>query len=221
MSPLPTLLFLLPALWTAVPWAAGADPAPAPAANAFEIRDGDRVVFLGDTLLEREGTYGFLETRMAEQFPDRHFTVRNLSWSGDTPLGVSRAMFDPPAKGWERLKEQIAAEKPTVVFSVTAWRQLAADGGFLGRHHDEPRSGTLRTRADERRALQKRAWTIAGCDFRGGERHTRRTALADPAWGPKVFPPGTARSHSHNRLIEAYSTALGEVASERGARFVR
>ena len=74
------------------------------------------MLFLGDVLLEREGTYGALETRMVEYFRDRHFTVRNLSWSGDTPLGVARASFDPPAKGWERLQEQIDMVKPTVVF---------------------------------------------------------------------------------------------------------
>src|ERR1700704_2442432 len=86
------------------------------AAEPFEIKDGDRVLFLGDTLLEREGTYGYLETRMAEQFPDRRFTVRNLAFSADTPLGWSRASFDPAAKGFERLKEQLALVKPTVVF---------------------------------------------------------------------------------------------------------
>ena len=85
-------------------------------AESFEIKDGDRVIFLGDTLIEREGTYGYLETRMVEQFPDRKFTVRNLAFSADTPLGWSRASFDPPAKGFERLKEQIALVKPTVVF---------------------------------------------------------------------------------------------------------
>ena len=66
--------------------------------------------------LEREGTYGYLETRMHEQFADRPFTVRNLSWAGDTPLGLSRASFDPPAAGWERLKASIATVRPTVVF---------------------------------------------------------------------------------------------------------
>ncbi|MEO6784677.1 MAG: hypothetical protein ABI318_00985, partial [Chthoniobacteraceae bacterium] len=89
---------------------------PAKGAEPFEIKDGDRVLFLGDTLLEREGTYGYLETRMAEQFPDRKFTVRNLAMSADTPLGWSRASFDPPAKGFERLKEQVALVRPTVVF---------------------------------------------------------------------------------------------------------
>ena len=86
-------------------------------AEPFEIHDGDRVLLLGDTLLERENTYGYLETRMHEQFPDRHFTVRNLSWSGDTPRGLVAAPASiRPDKGWERLKEAIAMVKPTVVF---------------------------------------------------------------------------------------------------------
>jgi hypothetical protein len=58
---------------------------------------------------------------MHEQFPDRTFTVRNLSWSGDTPAGWSRASFDPADKGIERLKEQIAMVKPTSSSSATAW----------------------------------------------------------------------------------------------------
>ena len=86
------------------------------AAEPFEIKDGDRVVLLGDALLERENTYGYLETRMHEQFPDRTFTVRNLSWAGDTPRGWSRASFDPAEKGMDRLREAIELTRPTVVF---------------------------------------------------------------------------------------------------------
>ena len=79
------------ALLLAVTVLARADEGP------FEILDGDRVVFLGDTLLEREGSYGHLETRMTAQFRDRRFTARNLSWAGETPRGWSRASFDAPA----------------------------------------------------------------------------------------------------------------------------
>src|SRR5690606_20941630 len=83
--------------------------------TSFEIRDGDRVLLLGDTLLEREVPFGWIEPRMHEQFPDRKFSVRNLSYSADTPGGISRSVFDGADKGWERLKEQIAMVKPTVV----------------------------------------------------------------------------------------------------------
>ena len=84
--------------------------------NQFELLDGDRVVFLGDTFIEREQNYGWLEYMLTTHYPDRNVTFRNIGWSADTPTGVSRAGFDAPEKGWDRLKEMIEFTKPTVVF---------------------------------------------------------------------------------------------------------
>src|SRR5262245_6979290 len=84
--------------------------------DPFELRDGDRVALLGDTLIEREQSYGHVELFLTTHFPDRNIVFRNLGWSADTPSGVSRAGFDPPETGFDRLKEQLAVFKPTVVF---------------------------------------------------------------------------------------------------------
>ena len=90
-----------------------------PSARAADSRkltleDGDRVLLIGDVLMERENNYGVLETKMRQEFPGKKFAVRNLGNSGDTPLGASRASFDPVAKGVEQLEEQLAVVKPTV-----------------------------------------------------------------------------------------------------------
>src|SRR5688572_4223809 len=82
--------------------------------NKFEFKDGDRVVFLGDTLMEREGNYGYIEATITSRMQGKRIIFRNLAWSADTVLGESRASFDPPEKGFERLKEQLQAIKPTV-----------------------------------------------------------------------------------------------------------
>src|ERR1051325_6839672 len=83
----------------------------------FEFRDGERVVLLGDTLIEREGAYGYIEERLTTQFPDRNVQFRNLGWSADTPQGTARASFDfdKPGKGFEKLKDEVATAQPTVV----------------------------------------------------------------------------------------------------------
>jgi putative heme-binding domain-containing protein len=81
----------------------------------LDLQDGDRVALLGDTLIEREPTYGYLEARLIAHFPDKNIVVRNLGWSADTVLGESRAGFDAPEKGFERLKDSLKAVKPTVV----------------------------------------------------------------------------------------------------------
>jgi hypothetical protein len=84
----------------------------------FELRDGDRVVFLGDTLMEREKDFGYIELMMTLRFPDRNVTFRNLGWSADTPVGISRVSFDwPKGEGemFRQLMEQIKQVQPTVV----------------------------------------------------------------------------------------------------------
>src|SRR6267143_3495666 len=62
----------------------------AAALEPFELKDGDRVLFIGDTFFEREVEYGHIETRLTAAFPDRNITFRNLAWAADTPMGRSR-----------------------------------------------------------------------------------------------------------------------------------
>lgn len=102
-----TLASLLPFwLWTC---AAGH------AADRFEFADGDRVVLIGGTVIEREQEYGYWETALTLLFPDRNITFRNLGWSGDTVWGEARAGFDTPAEGYRRLVEHVLELKPTVI----------------------------------------------------------------------------------------------------------
>src|SRR2546423_13752866 len=86
--------------------------------SAFEFHNGERVVLLGDTLIEREGAYGYIEERLTTQFPERNVQFRNLGWSADTPQGTARARFDfdKPGKGFEKLKNEVATAQPTVAF---------------------------------------------------------------------------------------------------------
>ena len=105
------LAFILPAL--------AAQPAP------FELRDGDRVVLIGDGIAEGEQHHGWIELMLTTRFPDRAVTFRNLGWSGDTPAGDSRfglsllqAGREPAEEGWNQLVRQIEETKPTVVLAA-------------------------------------------------------------------------------------------------------
>jgi lysophospholipase L1-like esterase len=85
----------------------------AAAADAFALKDGDRVVLIGSTLIEREQRYGYWETALTERYPG--VTFRNLGWSGDTVFGTAQASFGSTADGFKHLKEHVAAVKPTVI----------------------------------------------------------------------------------------------------------
>src|ERR1051325_2251162 len=121
---------------------------PATARPKFELHDGDRVVFLGDAFMEREQLESYIETMLTLRYPTNKVIFRNLGWSADTPLGVSRAAFDPPEKGFDRVKEHIAAVKPTVVFL-----SHAMTASFNGINALPKFEGEMRTliRSEERR----------------------------------------------------------------------
>src|SRR5229473_3428134 len=53
-------------------------------AQDFKLSDGDRVVLIGSTLIEREQESGYWETALTTRFPKANVTFRNLGWSGDT-----------------------------------------------------------------------------------------------------------------------------------------
>jgi hypothetical protein len=83
--------------------------------SPLNLKDGDRVVLIGDTLIERDQQYGYLETVITLAHPDKNITFRNLGWSGDTVRGLSRAGFDPPEAGFRELAKQLTVARPSVV----------------------------------------------------------------------------------------------------------
>lgn len=94
----------------------------ATAAPRFEFKEGEGVVLLGDSFIEREQYVGWIEIAATTQFPDRHVTFRNLGWSADTPAGDSRkglsllqAGREPAGEGWNQLIKQLSEYKPDVI----------------------------------------------------------------------------------------------------------
>ena len=92
-----------------------AAPAEAPPKNPFVFENGDRVVFLGGTLIEREQKYGYWELALTLLNRDKNVIFRNMGWSGDTVYCESRGSFDGPKKGYENTMALLKELKPTVV----------------------------------------------------------------------------------------------------------
>ncbi len=88
---------------------------PVGASEKLELLDGDRIVLLGGTLIEREPENGYWETLLTIRHPERNITFRNLGWSGDTVFCDARAQFDLPDVGFRNLREQLKTLKPTVI----------------------------------------------------------------------------------------------------------
>jgi hypothetical protein len=129
-----SFLPLLALLCGLTPWTS-VSARPLPASGPLVLENGDLVVLLGDTFMERDGNYGHLETALTAAFPGKSLRFRNLGWSGDTPRAESRAYFGPPAEGFERLTKHLNELKPTVVIScygaVDAFKGAAGQEDFL------------------------------------------------------------------------------------------
>ena len=171
--------------------------------NVLDLRDGDRVVMVGDTFIEREREYGIIETLATTQFPDRHVTFRNLGWSADTPQGQSRVGFDhgKPASAWfQQLTNSIAQLNPTVVFlgygMANSFQGEAGLPGFIS---------DLTKLMD---AVQQNAGTNA-----------LRWVVFSPAPHEKL-PAPLPDPAKHNAQLVAYTKALKELAAERKTHFV-
>lgn len=168
-------------------------------AERLEVRDGDRVVFLGDTFFEREGVYGSIEARLTAAYPDRRVVFRNLAWAADTPMGRSRASFDwnKPGEEWlKRVREQVALVRPTVAllsYGMTA----ALEGGEGGV------AGFLR----EMGLLMDTVEAV-------GEGRVRFVVV-----GP-IQQAGERPDSERTRALEAVSRGLEGLAGERGAVYV-
>ncbi|HEX3718823.1 MAG TPA: PVC-type heme-binding CxxCH protein [Verrucomicrobiae bacterium] len=167
----------------------------------FEPHDGDRIVLVGDTLIEREQESGWLETVMDSSFPDRRFIVRNLGWSADTPAGESRASFDfaDPQKGFDMLTRQVAKAKPSVVF--IGYGMASSFGGAEG--------------LDKfKRDLNRLIDTIQ----RDSTQQIRFVVLSP--LHHYLMPPPLPDPTRHNASLSQYTEALRDIARERGMPFV-
>ena len=93
-----------------------------PKEKSFELLNGDRVLFLGNSFFERALEYGYIETTLALSFPDRDITFRNVGWDGDTVFGHSRtggrrrAVFGDVEEGFQKMVEHVRLLKPSVIF---------------------------------------------------------------------------------------------------------
>ncbi len=169
---------------------------PARAAEPFEFKDGDRVVLLGNTLIEREQRFGYWETALTALHPDKNITFRNLGWSGDTVWGEARARFGGPAEGFKHLKEHVVALKPTVI--ILSYGVNESFAGPDGLPNFQKGLDTL---------LDTLAPTKA------------RLVILGPQDQEKLAPP-LPDPAENNKKLAMYRNALRATAEKRGIPFI-
>ncbi|MPR33474.1 GDSL family lipase [Cytophagaceae bacterium SJW1-29] len=187
---------LLLALLRTASFAQGlATPVSQTSVEPFTLKNGDRVVFLGNSLMENDLLYGYLELALTTRWPDRTVTFRNIGWSGDTVFGDARSYFTNPPTPYELLMKQITEAQPTVVF--------VAYGGIEAQ---EGEAGLARFNEGLNKLLDKIQELGA------------KTVLLSPI--PSLSTHGSENTTRRNAELERYASALATTAAERGTYFV-
>lgn len=162
----------------------------------WEFKDGDRVVFVGDTFIEREQRYGYVEAALTLANADKNVTFRNLGWSGDTVRGLSRAGFDPPEAGFRELVKQVNDTKPTVL--VVGYGMAESFDGEAG----------LPRFVEGYNSFLDAVAPLGA-----------RLVLLSPLPHEKM-PAPLPDPEAHNRDIKLYADAIRSIAETRGAAFI-
>ena len=173
----------------------------APAAFAqgagLELRQGDTVVLLGNTLAERLQHFNHFETLLMTRFPELRLRVRNMGWSGDT------ITLQPRPLKFGTTREHLQARKADVILA------------FFGLNESfDGEAGLPRFERD----LEDYLETHATARYNG--RTAPRVALISPIAHERLPHLTEVDVDARNRELERYTAAMRRAAARRSVAFV-
>jgi hypothetical protein len=183
-----SLLALIPAAW---------GPAAAAEAPRLELRKGDRVVLIGNTLAERMQHFGHFETLLHSRFPEHELVVRDLGWSAD------ELALRPRSAGFEDHGHTLKDEKPDVVLAAFGFNE-----SFGGPE------GLDRFKTDLEAFLRETTTTA----YNG--KAPPRLVLLSPIAHEDLGDPHLPDGRENNANIRLYTAAMAELARAHGVAFV-
>jgi lysophospholipase L1-like esterase len=170
---------------------------PSRGAPALELRQGDTVVLIGNTLAERMQYFNHFETLLMLRFPDLQLRVRNLGWSGDA------LTLQPRPLNFGDASKHLQQQKADVILAFFgASESFAGEAGLP--QFDRDLEAYLRTHA---------AATYNG-------KAPPRLALISPIAHETLPHLAHVDIVAHNRDLERYTAAMRAVAAREKITFV-
>ncbi|KAA5547510.1 GDSL-type esterase/lipase family protein [Adhaeribacter rhizoryzae] len=160
----------------------------------FDLKSGDRVVFLGNSLFENDLPYNYLEFALTTRWANQNITFRNIAWTGDNVWGEARSYISSPS-AYDLLIEQLTKTQPTVVF--IAYGAIEAQEG---------EEGVARFNQGLNKLLDKIAQLGA------------KAILLSPI--PAMDNQATTNGAQRNAMLELYAATIAKTAAERGQQYI-
>ncbi|MEZ6114820.1 MAG: GDSL-type esterase/lipase family protein, partial [Pirellulaceae bacterium] len=154
----------------------------------LELRKGDRIALIGNTLFERSQLFGQFEALLHRQFPDHELVVRHLAWSAD------QIDLQPRPDNFADTFQHLKHERVDVIFAAFGFNESFAGPAGL---------------VDFRQKLSTYVEQLRSQAFNG--RSAPRVILVSPIANENVA--GVAAADRNNARIKLYSEVMREVAS--------
>ena len=212
-----TVRFLLGAALLALLLPSAA-PSQAAEGGSLELKKGDHVVLIGNTLAERMQDAGYFEALLHSRFPQLELVVRNLGWSADGVDGQHRLR----SQDFQDHGNMLRDHNPDVVLGFFGFNE-----SFAGPEGIESFKADLTKLIADLRAVR---YGVA--NYNRGAQSPKIDQAQEPApESPQLilFSPiahedlGNANlldGSANNKNLELYTQAMAEVAEQQGVRFV-
>lgn len=166
-------------------------------AASLELKRGDHISLIGNTLAERMQHHGWLETRLQSRFPQHELSFRNLGFPGDElTLRLRSANFGTP-------DEWLTKTKADVVFAFFGYNESFGDEAGLAKFKQD---------------LDAFVKSTLGQKYNG--QSAPRLALFSPIAHENLHDRNLSDGKENNRRIELYSAAMAEVAKANDVVYV-
>src|SRR5262245_48906022 len=188
----------------------------------FELKKGDHICFVGNTLAERMQYFGWLETRLVSRFPQHDLVFRNLGFSGDEITTRNRSMAFGTPDEWLAAKSaipqpaklnpgapvrenrfELTNTKADVIFAFFGYNEsFAGDAGLPKFKQDL---------ADWIKHIQSQQY-----NGKSAPRLALFSPIAHEDLGDRNLPNG----QENNERLKKYTAAMAEVAKANSVPFV-
>ena len=95
-------------------------------AASLELKQGDHVVWIGNSFAERMQYFGEIESRLHARYPEHNLVIRNLAWSADT------VSLRPRPKDFGDIHHYLSEAKADVILACYGFNETWDYGGDEG-----------------------------------------------------------------------------------------
>ncbi|MEM9016717.1 MAG: SGNH/GDSL hydrolase family protein, partial [Verrucomicrobiota bacterium] len=158
------------------------------------LEKGDRIAFIGNTLTERAGQFGYFESMVYQAHPELELTIRNFSWSAD------EITLQPRPDNFASVAQHLTREGIDVVFAAFGFNESFRGEDGLSDFRDE---------------LAVYLQNLKASLFNGET--GPRVVLISPIASENI--EGVPAADENNDRIELYVQAMSEVAAAEEVGF--